>query len=258
MIHPHGSFRTACSGIWQLDDANDYAQRLTHAERAHAQTGAETALEILWHNYCKKRDTTTSIIVHLQKALSENAWNACQDDPIDGPNPCYSAFERIVKGDPFPTTRNTENLQSDRLYDERLHLNIDRTLIDEYGGGIQSVECDWRDSTRIIDTFPCYLYDISNAEGYLWLSDELTGSDTVGRSPLALPFFSFKYAYDDGDTETDLQAKYIVFKRENTGYDVDLIAAVPTNRDVLSYPKIYRATGWWHSENVNGWILEER
>ncbi len=81
------------------------------------------------------------------------------------------------------------------------------------------------------------------------------------------PFFSFKYAYDDGDTETDLQAKYIVFKGGDgdgrTGYNVDLIAAVPLNRDVISDPKIYRATGWWHldtvnsnSNTVNEWILE--
>ena len=59
-------------GLWQLDDANTHAQRLTHAERAHAQTGAETALKILWTNYCDTpRDETTSIIVHLQKALSK-------------------------------------------------------------------------------------------------------------------------------------------------------------------------------------------
>ena len=87
-----------------------------------------------------------------------------------------------------------------------------QALTDEYGGGIRRISCQWRERTTIIDTFPCDLYDIRNAEGYTWLSGELNGSDAAKRSPLALPFLSFKYAYDDGDTETDLQAKYIVFK----------------------------------------------
>jgi hypothetical protein len=90
--------------------------------------------------------------------------------------------------------------------------------------------------------FPCFKYDIKEAEGDVWLSGSPSHSEKDRRSPLAFPFLSFT------DRMADPNIKYIVFKADPTGeagYGTDLIAGVPVGRNVRTSPSGNPSTGWW-------------
>ena len=125
----------------------------------------------------------------------------------------------------------------------------------EYGSGVDTLTCRWTGKRSNHDPFLCYKYDVDRADGYMWLSNAPNGS--LGeRSPLALPFLSFTYP----EKVPGGAAKYMVFKKSYTGYDRDLIAAVPVRNNPRLAPKLGERPpldpnkpdyGWWHIDEID-------
>jgi len=257
-------------GLWQLDDINEFARKLNHAERAHAETGAKTALMILYNNYCLNMKegplapfNDEKIAARLKWSLTQYAWVACgsprlryklwrndhetHEDAKRGYETCYSTFDNIAKGKEFPIIRTS------RPDGPPLYIEVHEELSHPYGGaGIKPLYCEWQDADgkRRGKMFPCFIYDIRGAEGYVWRSNDLQQSDKLKHGPLAHPFLSFTHEMDKKTF------KFIVFKKDGTQYEHDLIAAVPTTHNVRTSPEGDPAQGWWHEDTVGGLSVE--
>ena len=239
-------------GLYQLDDSNEFGSKMSHAERAHARTSASTALEILHKNYCQASSnvsTEQQADRHLNGSLYPT-WFGCERSQ------CFDVVDGVIEGGLFSSSDDSRN---------RLYLNVSRHITHEHGGGVHPRWCRWSTSDPL-DRFRCFMYDITQAEGSVWLSGSPSG--TSGRSPLAYPFLSFTgYLPDftpissDQICTADLK-KFAVFRHEETGYtrtevvggapvehDIDLIAAPPCGSDVRAE---VTGTGWWSVDEVGG------
>jgi hypothetical protein len=242
-------------GLWQLDDANKFGSLLNHAERAQAVTAAKNAARILHENYCLKKDGPRAQFAdRLAWSLLDDAWVACSDT-VDGEPVaanCVPTLDDIVSGD--DVFADTRSVQSVSPYAGRLYLNAHPDLVHEYGGGVEPLTCRWTGSRRYEKPFRCHMYDVGSAEGYMWLSDDASGTDPgndpedAQRSPLAAPFLSFT------DMMSNPAVKYIVFKSSDTGYGRDLIAAVSVGTNVRTDPETSRDPdyGWWYEDEKDG------
>lgn len=252
-------------GLWQLDDANGYANKLNHAERAQATTGALNAAKIIHNNYCNKahksphspftgshREKHNKIIKHLADSLYKAAWYGCsvEDENKDrhAAN-CVPTLEDLVSGDDVFV--DTRNVRSDR---GRLYLNVHEDMTHEYGSGVDTLTCRWTGKRSNHDPFLCYKYDVDRADGYMKSFGEPKGSD--GWSPLALPFLSFTYP----ESQTIGSWKHMVFKNSDTRYGLDLIAAVPVGNNPRVAPVEGERPpldpkkldyGWWYTGEID-------
>ena len=269
-------------GLWQLDEINGHVNRKNHAERAHAETAANTAAEMLLKKYCAASAdiyhdpdnpdparTRRDAIDHLKKSLWRGTWVACSKKLEDGTRvaaKCYPTFESIISGDPFPQQESSD------AWNGRLYLSVHE--LPKLNGGVESLTCRWSAAQYPGATFDCYMYDIeNNAEGY-WYDhcniqqfgitcdqskeglldhrDKAQHDELWDRSPLAYPFLSF----------TQESTKYVVFKHDDTSYrdeqgrKLDLIAAVPVGSDARRNTNKYpgpesQPYGWWRKSVLN-------
>ena len=205
-------------GPWQLD-IWEYAINWSHAERADVNRAAPSVADWLIVGVC---GTSSAYEEQL------GSWYGCKPRTEDGEvgNQCMRVFKEIY----------------DPASDGLLVSVIDRSDPD---GGVERHLCRWGTDGQ---TMPCYLYDMTKAEGTAHNSTvegNLDGDQGGIPTPLAAAFVSFKDPADG--------TKYAVFPARVTRYGVTLIRGVP--KDQYARTSTLGDGNGWFVDKVGGKAL---
>ena len=230
-------------GLWQLDDAGGSEPwvRLNHGERAdtglgangvydnvHKMASADSGGEVIAARfarvYCEAGDGTAGDDA-VRRNMASGTWAACRRGN------CFAAqFKEIYLA------------ASDDLY-----VTIAQNP-GEYStsGGVGRHECRWSDigtGRPVGRSFSCFLLDTTRYEGAMHASDP--GVDSVGQSPLAVPFFAFS---DDSKRLAAFPGSILAELRDNGDPEFNTrIRAVPQTGDARKNPNM-----WYETDYDNG------
>lgn len=222
-LQPKRAFWHPGVGLWQLDDefsvrgSFDLVRSMDHSERADVRKSAALVAERLLASLCGKSGDALNDAV--KKAFGP--WLGCQpdEDGPDGPKPkkhvCFDrTYPKIITGDRLNVETRHNQSESSRT------------------GGLLPLSCRWGSGPR---QFGCYLYDVSNREGYIvhenpsGLVRYRDGAVDVETSstPLAQGFLSFTYS-----APGFVSSRIAVFPQSFLDHSTDTyIRAVPDKRD---------------------------
>jgi hypothetical protein len=139
-------------------------------------------------------------------------WHACATD--SGVERCWSTYNDMY-------VAGTDS------------LNVTLTAGNEWDGGVETRICRWGHSGP---PFFCHLYDVGAAEGSLDANDP---EGIEERTPLALPFLSM----------TTSNTKRAVWLRSTTGYDIEIVKAVPESVGARD-STLYGGDGWYNATGL--------